>query len=36
MGCLPGKEVDVKIVKKKNEIDDMQYTLKYSFADTYQ
>ena len=28
MGCVGNSEVDIKLLKKKNEIDDMQFQLK--------
>lgn len=31
MGCIGNSEVDIKLLKKKNEIDDMQFQLKQQF-----
>jgi len=31
MGCVGNSEVDIKLLKKKNEIDDMQFQLKQQF-----
>ena len=36
MGCVGTSEVDIKLLKKKNEIDDIQFQLKQQLPNKHQ